>query len=89
MPLDARKAQSVGGRLTASRHSSAATVPRALIPFSEKRLLMLLPVAVQKSQVASMIPSDISLPLKMPISSRMRTICPTTALNPISARAVL
>jgi len=32
---------------------------------------------------------DISLPLKTTISSRMSTICPMTALNPISARAVL
>ena len=36
-----------------------------------------------------MIPSEISLPLKTTMSSRMRTIWPMTALNPISVRAVL
>ena len=36
-----------------------------------------------------MMPSDISLPLKTTISSRIRTIWPMTALNPISIRAAL
>jgi hypothetical protein len=34
-----------------------------------------------------MIPSEISLPLKTTMSSRMRTIWAMTALNPISVRA--
>ena len=48
-----------------------------------------LPAAVQKSHVASIIPSEISLPLKTTINSRMRTIWPMTAVNPISARTAL
>jgi hypothetical protein len=46
-------------------------------------------MAVQNSQLASMIPSEISLPLKTTISSRMRTIWPMTALNPMRATAPL
>src|ERR1035441_2758690 len=89
MDLEARNAHMVGGRLTASRHSSAATARRALFPPSVKPVLRLLPAAVQKSQVANMIPSDISLPLKTTINSRIKTICAMTELKPISARAVL
>jgi hypothetical protein len=61
----------------------------SVVPSQCKRLLRLLPAAVQKSQVANIIPSEISLPLKTTMSSRMRTIWPMTALNPISASAAL
>ena len=88
MDLEARRAQMVGGRVTASRDSRVATARRAVVLSSLKRLQRLLPAAVQKSQVASRMPNDISLPLKTTISSRMRTIWPMTALKPMSARAV-
>ena len=87
MVFEARNAHIVGGRLAASRHSSAATARRALCAPSATALLRLLPAAVQNSQVASIIPSEISLPLKTTMSSRMSTICPMTALNPMSVRA--
>src|ERR1035438_7362139 len=63
--------------------------PQLISQASPNRLLRLLPAAVQKSQVANIIPSEISLPLKTTMSSRMRTIWPMTALNPISVRAAL
>ena len=86
MDLEARRAQMVGGRVRARRDSRAATARRAVVLSSLKRLQRLLPAAVQKSQVASRMPNDISLPLKTWISSRMRTIWPMTALKPMSAR---
>ncbi len=52
-----------------------------------QRLAMPLPAPVHSSHVASKIPSEISLPLKTWISSRISTICPTTALKPRSASA--
>src|ERR1017187_695748 len=89
MILEARNAHIVGNRLTASRHSNAATARRALPLPGAKPLLRLLPAPVQKSQMANVIPSEISLPLKTTMSSRMSTIWPTTALNPIRVRAAL
>ena len=87
MDFEARNAHIVGIRLTASRHSSPATARRALPSPSTRTLLRPLPAAVQNSQVANRIPSEISLPLKATMSSRMRTIWPMTALNPMSVRA--
>ena len=85
--FEARKAKMLNGRLRASRPLSAATGRRVLPPSSAMRLEKPLPAAVQRSQVASMIPRDISLPLKTTISSRRRRICPTTALNPVRTSA--
>ena len=82
-----RNAQIVAGKLKAKRHSSAATASRGLFRPSRQTLAIPLPAPVQNSHVASRIPSAISLPLKTWISSRMSTICPTTALNPQSASA--
>ncbi len=84
--LDARTAQTVGNRLAPSRHSSAATALGAFVRPGAKRLPRLLPAAVHNSHVASMIPREISFPLKTTMSSRMRTIWPMTAVNPSRAR---
>src|ERR1035438_6234402 len=89
MILEARIAHIVGSRLTATRHSSTAVARRALSLVSAKPLLRLQPAAVQKSQMANTMPSEISLPLKTTMSSRMRTICPMTALNPTRVRAAV
>ena len=51
-----------------------------------KRPSPLLPIAVQRSQLASMSPSDISFPQKTTISSRSKTICAITAVKPIRIR---
>src|ERR1035441_7078172 len=82
--FEARKAQMDPGKLTATRHSSAATARRVFLPQNAMRLLRALPAAVQKSHEASMIPSDISLPLKTTINSRISTICAMSALKPMS-----
>jgi hypothetical protein len=82
-----RSAQMVRGRLTARRTSSTATARRELDWPNARLPHRRLPAAVQKSQEASMTPSEISLPLKTTISSRMRTTWPMTALNPTSIRA--
>jgi hypothetical protein len=87
--LEARTAQIVGSRLAASRHWSAATDLRALPRPGAKRLPRLLPAAVHKSHVASVIPIEISFPLKTTMSSRMSRTCPMTAENPSNARAAL
>ena len=81
----ARNAQIVAGKLTANKHSSVAVACRGLPEPTPRALHRLLPAAVHKSHVANMIPREISLPLKTTINSRIRTICPTTALNPVSA----
>ena len=47
-----------------------------------KRLPRPLPAAVHNSHVASIMPSEISFPLKTTMSSRIRTIWPMIAVNP-------
>src|SRR5208337_3296283 len=89
--FEQRSAQMVAGRLAANRHSNAATARRERLRREAgaraKALVSALPTAVQRSHVASRMPSAISLPLKTWINSRMSTIWPITAVKPQRASA--